>query len=322
LRLSKWYRNFLEDLRTLLHAGIPVRNALETLAAGKAGQAARLAGRLLGSIEEGCTLAEALKKCPREVLPQHAAILEAGECTGTLDSVLRRLVERLDQERVIALEFLKDVAWPVFLAVAAVVLLPVYLLFTGEDSLYITIQVVFFSIGGLLAACLSGRIPVLPPGSRRRAVVESLLLRTPWVREAFLEAVLGRAFGLLGILIEVGGSLEDSFRLAAGSVTWDGIRQDLLSVPRGLRRGRSLHEAVANAGRIPLKQEWVARILMGETAGTLDKSFQELGAELEERFLARIQRLAKVLPGLIVILVGVLVLYRALGVYGSLGERP
>lgn len=320
MRLSKWYRNFLEDLRTLLHAGVPVRNALETLAAGGGGPQARLAGRLLAGIEEGSTLAEALKRCPRDVPPQHAAIIEAGECTGTLDSVLKRLVERLDQERAIALELLKAVAWPVFLTVAAVVLLPLYLLFTGEDALYVTIQVVFFSAGALLAACLSGVIPVIPPGSGRRALVESLLLRTPWVRDTFLEAVLSRVFGLLGVLIEVGGSLEDSFRLAAGAVTWDGIRHDLLTVPQSLRRGSSLHEAIGAAGRIPLRREWVARVLMGETAGTLDKSFQELGSELEQRFLGRIQRLAKVLPGLIVILVGAVVLYRALEVYGALGD--
>ena len=53
-------------------------------------------------------------------------------------------MERLDSERQIAAEFLKAVAWPLLLAVAAVVLLPLYLLFTGGDTLYVTIQIVFF----------------------------------------------------------------------------------------------------------------------------------------------------------------------------------
>jgi type II secretory pathway component PulF len=128
---------------------------------------------------------------------------------------------------------------------------------------------------------------------------------------------MARLFSLFGLLIESGGSLEESSELAAGATPWLVLRKPILSIPARLRSGRKLHEALAEAPGLGLRTEWVVRVQVAETTGTLDKTLQELGGELEERLVVRAKAAAKLLPVLIYVLVGLFVLQSAVRVMGS-----
>jgi hypothetical protein len=168
--LRKWYRDLLEDLRALIHAGVPVRDALESLGRSEAGAAAVFSRDLCEKVKSGASLAEALRLSPRKVPLDHAALIEAGERGGILEDVLQSLVERLDLERKAAKELLTEIAWPCFLLLAAVVLLPLYLAFTGETGSYWTIQLVFFSSLALLLFLAAKALAFLRGDSRAAAL--------------------------------------------------------------------------------------------------------------------------------------------------------
>jgi type II secretory pathway component PulF len=313
-----WYRNLLSDLASLLHAGMPIREALQNIASGKTGPGARLAGRLAESLGGGSTLGDAMACVPAEIPVEHVALVRAGECAGRLEEVLRRITARIDEDRRAAAELYQAVAWPVLTAVAAVVLLPLYLVIMGHWIQYLVLQLAVFGPLVFLGALFFWYLPRLPSNCAARDAIESVLFRIPWIRRILVQRALARAFGVLGILIEVGGSLDDAFGLAAAAVTWRALRSGLQSVPAELRRGRKLHEALRSAPGLSLEPDWISRIQVGETAGAMDRIFNELGEDLEGRVLVTVRRVGKVLPVVITITVGVFVLCRALQVLGSL----
>ena len=312
--LSTWYRDFLEDLRALIHSGVPLRDALESMAAQKRGS---LAGRLAEKIREGSTLAEAMESCALHVPAVHVALVAVGERTGSLERILGELVKILDDQRASRLEFLQSMAWPVLLLVAAVVLLPLYLFVTGEAGTYLLIQAVFFLpvlvIGGLWVWC----VRFAGAGSGLGAFFERAVFKLPWIRSLALEANLSRVFSALAILLEVGGSLEEAIELAAGTVRYEKYRGALLSLRGLLRGGKRLWEAFRDTPELLLKPAWIARIQTGEMAGSLDRSFRELGLDLKERVRLRVKKVLRVLPAIVILLVGAFVLSRALGVLSS-----
>jgi type II secretory pathway component PulF len=312
--LRKWYRDFLEDLRTLLHAGAPVRDALESLGRPEAGAAAAFSRELCERVKSGATLAEALRLSPRRVPPDHAALIEAGERGGILEDVLQGLVERLDLERKAAREFLAETAWPCFLLLAAVVLLPLYLVFTGESGSYWTVQIVFFSSLGALAFLATKAPALLRGNSRSAALVGGALLGVPGLGGLLLRLSLGRFFATLGRLLGALGSMEESLDLAAGVVTWRALRLQLLSLGQRLRERKTLSDAFRSSGVLRDHPAWIDRISVGEKAGTVDRTCLDLGQELQASVRASLRRWLRVLPVLITLLVGAIVLSRGLAV--------
>lgn len=316
---SKSYRDFLEDLRALLGAGVPVREALGTIEAAPGLWRGRLAHDLRKRIEDGDTLGEAMASLVRRFPRSHAALVEAGERSGTLDRVLARLVDRIDEEGRLRQELLRGVAWPAFLLACAVVLLPLYLLVLGNARLYMAIQAGFFVPAALLAWAFSFGIPGLSRGTRARRSLERVVLAVPGFGTFLREMALGRTFGILGLLTEAGGSLDDCFRLAAQAAPLESIRGGLLRVPEDLRRGKPLHAALREAEDLHLRLAWCARIQAGEAAGSIDRVFLELEKELHSKTDARIRVVARLLPVFLILAVGAVVLKRALDVYGNLG---
>jgi type II secretory pathway component PulF len=317
---SKSYRDFLEDLRALLGSGVPVREALGTIEGAPGLWRGRLARDLRRRIEDGDTLGAAMAALPGSIPRDHAALVEAGERSGTLDRVLARLVERIDERGKLRGEILRGVAWPAFLLVVAVVLLPLYLLVLGNERLYLAIQAGFFIPAALLVGAFFFGIPGLARGTRARRSLERIALAVPGLGTFLREVALGRTFGLLGLLTEAGGSLDDSFRLAAEAAPLDSIRSGLFGVPQGLRRGKPLHAVLRDAGELRLRLAWCARIQAGEVAGSVDRVFLELEEELDANTVVRVRFVGRLLPALLILVVGAIVLKQALDVYAKLGD--
>ncbi|MBI4601987.1 MAG: type II secretion system F family protein [Planctomycetes bacterium] len=300
-----WYRDFLDDLRQLLESGFPILGALEALGREKAGRRADLAQALRTRVEGGATLAEAMACLPRTVPEEHVSVVRAGECSGTLDRVLRRLVERLDRRRELASGLIARAAYPAGIAVAAAVLLPLYLIVLGEVWTYASIQIAFFGSVALVGVL---------------AWKGSLLHRLPWLGGLLEELALGRALALLGLLLESGLALGEALRLAAAPVRLEGLKSGLLAVEPRLRAGRSLTEALRELPFLARRAAWLARVAVGEEAGAMGRSLLELGDSIEAGVWKKLTGATRVIPFVLIPLVGAWVLYQALSVLSNVGR--
>ena len=112
---------FFRQLAVLTEAGIPLHEALRNLAAAsRENSCTKVLNKLHQAVMQGNSLSAALGKYPQIFSAQVVHLVQAGENGGTLDTVLIRLADYLEQTT-IAREKLKSVLlYPLILACSAV----------------------------------------------------------------------------------------------------------------------------------------------------------------------------------------------------------
>lgn len=312
-----FYRDFIQDLKQLLHAGVPLIEALDTLGMDGKGtdQRGRLAIRLRDRVKAGATLAEALEGAAKSVPPDDMVLIEAGERAGALDKVLGRIVEAIDRRRALLAACIPKTVHAILTLVLAVLLLPLYHIFQGNVSTYARIEASFFIPLILVVLLAWKRKTLFREGGQGRRLFERIALGLPWVGSLIIEQAIGRAFSLLAILLEAGLPIGEAISLAARAARWGPLEQGLHSSVDLIRGGKTLTEAFRAVPLIAARPSWLARVATGEKAGSLDRSLRELGSSLEESASRRLERLLRVLPVFIILLVGAYILYGAIGAF-------
>ncbi|HOZ44984.1 MAG TPA: type II secretion system inner membrane protein GspF [Candidatus Hydrogenedentes bacterium] len=106
---------------TLLHAGMPLVEALSALLDQVSKpRLAKAVYDIRDRVNAGSSLASALGHHPRIFSDLYVNMVDAGEASGTLESVLFRLAEALEHQARLKARLLSTLAYPVFMALFAV----------------------------------------------------------------------------------------------------------------------------------------------------------------------------------------------------------
>lgn len=90
---------FSRQLSTLINAGLPLLQALRSVAQQTTSKSLRaILGQVIGDVEGGSALAAAMQKHPRAFNHVYLALIAAGESSGTLDQALDRLAVQQEKE--------------------------------------------------------------------------------------------------------------------------------------------------------------------------------------------------------------------------------
>ncbi len=134
---------------------------------------------------------------------------------------------------------------------------------------------------------------------------DSLVLNLIFVRDVTRSLLIGRAFRLLGIMIESGVPLLEALRLTRASVQnvlyrdlFDKLEDDILN-------GRGLGTSLVNAGFVPPAA--AEMVLTAERTGTLGTVTQLMGEHYEEEGETKLRELATLIEPLIIVVMGVVV---------------
>ncbi|WP_226052414.1 type II secretion system F family protein [Dickeya chrysanthemi] len=163
------------QLASLLDAGIPLEEALTTLA----GQADKPAvGGVLNAVREqliaGVSFVQALQTLPHSFNRLYCAMVAAGEATGCLALVLIRLADYLDQRQKTKNALIQALLYPALLAVMSV----------------IVVSVLLSSVVPQVVMQLQQMHTPLPLTTRTLLVISDLLNQYGWVLLAALVALV------------------------------------------------------------------------------------------------------------------------------------
>ena len=280
--LSLWTRT----LATLLEAGAPMDRALAVaLAQVNSPEVVAAATDVRRRVVAGGTLADAMRAHPAVFGAMHAAMIEAGEATGTLDRACEMLAGYLDEDDAWRDQLQAALLYPVLMAAVATVGVLVLLLvvvprFSGlladlggtlplSTRLLVGVGAVvgawwWVILGVLVAAVAAVRTWLAAPAAQ----VAWHRTRLGWPVVGRLERAVATArFSRgLGVLLQGGLPLLTAWRLAQGGVTNRALQGDLRSAAERVGRGEPL--AAATAGVLaPLATQLLA---VGEESGKLD----------------------------------------------------
>lgn len=313
------YRDFIDDLSTLLESGVPVLQALENMASDPRSARSAFVNRLLERVRGGESLAEALACEGPGISAIDVGLIRAGETGGALVEVLGSIVRRLDARKALQEDLLKRSLYGLSVFMLACVLLPLYLLVIGRTGTYVLIQTCIFLPVLVLAWVVSRGPDLFSESSSVREPYERLLLGVPILGNLLAKRAFARAFEALGLLLRAGVTYREGIPLAAASIRWNTLRRCFLEVHAGLESGLSITDSLrAVEGHLGRERGWRERVVTGEEAGKADRAFLQIANDWDERFQNSMQYLLRVLPIALILLVGLIVAMRFLDVFESM----
>ena len=325
-RLSAQDRiQLLEELATLLEAGVPLAEAAPSLESAYAeGPLGAPLGRLVQAVRAGESLAVAFERAALDLPAYVHTLIASGEAAGRLGAALRDAAAQLEYERVTAQEFRNALIYPaVLVGAGAVAVLAIFIIVVPRFASLVrqgraelpTISRWVIEGGMYLKEHLLGAGLVL--GAAIGLLI--LALRAPAVRQALLEAIArlpltgswlrnretGRWATLLGTLLANRVPLLAALELSTGALKLQADRHHLQQARDALRQGRALSAVLAEQGWIAPSR--INLIRVGERAGELPRLLGELGRLHTESARTQMKRLLTLIEPLAILVVGGLI---------------
>lgn len=312
-----------KSLSTMLHAGVPLLKALDTLAR-KTGDARcrRNLGEIREEVKAGTDIAAAMRKRGTYFPELTIDMVAVGEQTGSLPEVLDGLAAHYENNLRLKRTFVSMIAWPAFQLAAAILVVALLILVLGWISQSTGGQPVDMLGWGLTGTSGAIKWLALSCGSifglfalyyivahvfRQQRFLDSLLLKVPVVGGCLRSFAIARfswAFALTQQTgMGVGQCLDASFK-ATGNGAFVGASREVREL---VLSGEELGVALDRANLFP--EEYLQMVQVAETSGTVPETLQRLSPQFEDQARRSLATLASVAAWAIWLAVATMILF-------------
>ena len=316
---------FTEELADMLDAGLQLEQALKVLHERQQNkQLKAVAATLREEIREGAKFSGALKKASPSFDDLYRNLVAAGEASGSLGDILRRLAESLKQLNDLQSRVISAMIYPFVLLIGCVVLIFVFSVVlmpklmaliskTGQELPMVTELLMKFS--DFMAAWWWMVLIVMITASLAfKAFIATTGGRAWWdrwrlVAPAFGPVMAGRFYAqfchTMSNLVNNGVPLLNALKLVARGTTNGYLKQHLESAVEFVGEGGGLAKGLERSEAFPITL--VDRIAIGEQSGELGKAFAKAARKFDEELDIRIKRMVGVLPIVLLVAMAVVV---------------
>lgn len=325
--------DFTHQLAAIAESGIPIIAGLRAVGEQTTHPQLRAAiGRIVGRIEGGRTLADAIDAEP-EIFPEiYAKTLAAGEAAGKIPEIMNSLANYIEQEQETRSQIKSALTYPT-LVIATLVLATAVLLvfvvpqfkqlFAKFDSdlptptrilLGISDTIInhYILLGIGVVAFFLGVRHALGYRSVRRWL-DYRLLRLPVFGNLLIGVYMVRFIELLDLLIRAALPITNSLRVTADSMTNEALRGDVRGMLRAVEGGRSLTDAFSRTKWLtPLVKRMLA---IGEQSGRTDQIFDYLRKYYAQQTQRSIKLMSTLVEPIMIVSLAGVVLFFALAIF-------
>ena len=275
-------------------------------------------------ISDGRRIADAMAAQSEIFGSTYVASFSAGESSGNMETVLRRLAAILEGEIRLRSMLVTVMAYPVVLAGLSFVTLGVLLLFVlphfgaifegmkvplpASTQILLGLSNSFTEYPEIWCLSLLGGIATAVLCSRSPAVhrkFDHLMLHMTGVSDVTQSLVAGRAFRMCGTMVESGVPLLEAIRMTRLSIQNSVFRELFDVLETEVLNGRGIGNALAATKYIP---RGAARMVVtAEKTGRLGQVMDRAGTFYETEGKRRLEELSKLLEPAIIIIMGCVV---------------
>lgn len=315
----------MQELTTLLNAGVPLAEAVSSISQAHAGSAVGAAfAKALSALQAGQRFSDALKVADLEFPTYVYQLAAAGELTGKLGESLQTGVAQMEYEDRMRQEMRNALTYPailVFAGVAAtllvfIVVVPKFAnLLKGNTAnvpllsqwvigtgMFVKAHLVWVALAAL---GLGFGVAAMLKNPQLRARGYEALVRVPLLGTWILQTEMGRWASMLAALLGAKVPLITAMELALGGVKIERLRNSLQQVLREVRSGSRIADALA-ANRA-LAPTGINLVRVGERSGelapmlgALAKLYENAGRDRMKRFLLLLEPIAILLIGTVI----------------------
>ncbi|HOK08694.1 MAG TPA: type II secretion system F family protein [Candidatus Hydrogenedens sp.] len=319
--------DFLRQLIMLLESGTPLLKSLKTLAQRGQTEAIRgLINDMAMYVEEGNPLWQAFDRHPRYFDTVFVNLIKASEASGTLTTVLQRLVDYRQRRDLLRRKVRGALFYPIVLVIAclAVLLLLTNFVVPQFQDMYekqnINIPsatMLFFQISNwfrvwwwlpivlILLLILVYQVWFIR-NPLRRLSADRFKLKIPIIGKIMHKYAIVEMMRTWSLLLKSGLSMMSSLELTKNAIHNQAVAQSLQTLRDSVERGAGLETPLrASADVIP---PVVADMLItGEESGSLDKIAEQIADIYDNEVQIAVNTLGEALQPIFTIAVGIIV---------------
>jgi type IV pilus assembly protein PilC len=325
---------FANKLAAMVNAGVPILRSLDMIQKEQKPPLFRRALKsMIQDVNQGESLAKAMRNWPRVFDNLTIAMVEAGEAGGVLDETLRRLALLLEQNSKLQNQVKGALGYPITVLVVAILVflgmtiflipsfantfsmlnaeLPAFTLFMVTLSDFLRSAGALLLVAALiLAFVLLARFYQTPFGRRQ---IDRLMLKIPLFGDLIRKTVTAQFCRTLASLSKAGVpilmALDLLFETTSNSVMSDAIKASRQDVSEGV----PLSVALGSKNLFP--ELAIGMLGVGEETGNMDSMLSKVADFYEDEISTKIKLITSLIEPAMIILVGGIVAAILLAMY-------
>jgi len=310
---------FYRQFHALLRSGVGLPVAFAELSKYAPDPALERALKVVAAdIQAGSTFAQALGRHSALFDDANVELIAFAEEAGTLDTVLRTMIDHLEEVNRLRWRAVFMSLWPMYLAAAFIFVGP---LLNVAQSMKGTTSIGVAYLGGLfrnlflalLTVSAAFSAPFIVTLLNAELAWDQLKRRLPIISKAVRELYASRL--LMGLGLGVGAGLEvmRTLKVAVLSTSSPSLAASLPRAEATIRRGGTLTEAIDSLEL--LDRSTLGTLAVAERTGTVSETLAKLSQELQESSLRAVRVLV---IAVLVVVAGVLLVAVVSSMLGTL----
>jgi len=325
---------FARQLTTMMGAGVPMVQAFEIVANGMENKSMReMVMGLKAEVESGSNLTNSLRKYPEQFDELFCSLVEAGEQSGTLETLLGEIANYKEKSESLKKKIKKAMFYPVAVLIVALIVTVILLVFVVPQF-----EALFTGMGGDLPAftkmivsasefmqsywwVMFGAIGVtvytfIQAKKRSRKFSEFLdriTLKAPVFGDIAVKAATARFARTLSTMSRAGVPLVEAMDSVAGTAGNSVFESAILKMKDEAATGQRLTTSIENSG---LFSNMVAQMVaIGEEAGSIDDMLAKVADYYEEEVDNAVDAMTSLMEPMIMAFLGVVIGGLVVGMY-------
>ncbi|MGB9907047.1 MAG: type II secretion system F family protein [Candidatus Saccharicenans sp.] len=315
---------FSRQLSVLIDAELPLIQSLGLLAEQQKNKYfSRVITEVKEDVEAGSALHQALRKHPKVFDDLYCNLVASGEQSGSLDTMLRRLADYQESMIKLRAKVRQAMIYPTAIIIFAILVaifmlwkvipvfgsiyqelgaqLPSLTAFVLALSRFVQKYIIFIFLGlvGLVVSFRYWR--KTPPG---REAVDRGMLKFPVMGNLMRKIALSRFTRTLSTLISGGVPMLESLKIASTTTGNVIIERQVLRARQMVSEGKSLNDALKEAGQGQFPPMMIQMVNVGESTGTLDEMLGKLANFFDDEVDDAVTSLLAALEPIVLIFVG------------------
>lgn len=316
---------FCRQFYVMLDSGLSIGKTLNILI--EQGEKPKLREALIGvnsDIKRGETLASSMGK-RKDVFPKLlTSMIDAGERSGNLDIILKRMAEYYEKETKIRGKIKSAMIYPIVLGVVAIIaitfiltfVMPTFVQMFEENNVELPMStkmvlgtskmlgkygIIFFLVL-VIGIILLGKYLKSEEGQYKLSVIN---LKLPVIKKLTQKIVVSRFTRTMGIVSSSGMSLVTSLEIVASVVGNKIAEKELLKVKEKVLKGEGLGDSIMNIKIFP--PMLASMVKVGEEAGSLDSILDKTADFYDDELEREIQTATALIEPAMIVVMGVII---------------
>ncbi len=317
---------FTRQLATMMKAGVPLVQSFDIVAEGLENATMRtLIMSIKNDVAAGGGLANSLSKHPRHFDDLFCNLVNAGEQSGALETMLDRVATYKEKTEALKAKIKKALTYPTAVIVVAIVVTAILLIKVvpqfaetfgsfGADLPAFTKLVVNLSewaqanwlIGlGIAIAAVVGFREAKLRSQKFSDWVDATLLKAPIIGDIIRQSVVARFGRTLSTTFAAGVPLVDSLDSVAGAAGNAVYRRAIIKIRDDVTAGLPLNQAIRNTELFPTML--IQMVAIGEESGALDEMLEKVAVHYEAEVDNSVDNLTALMEPMIMSVLGILI---------------